>query len=149
MSEPVAAGPIDGRCLCGAVTLRVAHTPDARPGVCHCRMCQRWSGSLFACFSAPAEAVTVTGEVARFASSSFAERAFCAHCGSHLWMRDTGRPDAAYDLMPGLFDAASDWPLQSEIYADRALASVRLSGDHRRATGAAWEADHPFVEDVR
>ena len=147
MSEAVPAGPVEGRCLCGAVTIRVARTEDARPGACHCGMCQRWSGGLFLCFAAPADAVEVTGEVARFASSGFAERAFCGVCGSHLWMRDTDDEAAGYDLMPGPFEAAVDWPLQSEIYADRALASVRLSGDHRRATEAEWQAKHRHVEE--
>jgi len=146
MSEPVTAGPIEGHCLCGAVSIRVAHTDDARPGVCHCRLCQRWSGALFACFAVPADAVSVAGEIARYASSSFAERAFCPTCGSHLWMRDTKEPGDDYELMPGLFDAARDWPLRSEIYSDRALASVPLAGDHPRATRAEFEAEYPFVE---
>lgn len=139
-----AADEAVGRCLCGAVRLRVART-GAELGACHCRMCQRWSGGLFLCFSAPPDAVEVEGEVARFASSEFAERAFCPRCGSHLWMRDTASPDADYDLMPGLFDAARDWPLTSEIYVDRAMASVRLAGEHRRATRAEYEGREPFV----
>lgn len=139
-------GSFSGSCLCGAVTVTVSGDHDPRPGACHCRMCQRWSGGLFLCFEAAADAVTVTGPVTRYASSKFSERAFCARCGSHLWMRDTDTADASYDLMPGLFDAVHDAPLRSEIYTDRALASVRLSGDHRRATRAEWEAKHPFVE---
>jgi hypothetical protein len=47
--------------------------------------------------------------------------------------------------MPGLFDAAHDWPLRSEIYTDRALAAVRLTGNHRRKTRAEYEAENPFV----
>ena len=137
---------IEGQCLCGAVKITVAGAHDPRPGACHCRMCQRWSGGLFLCFSAEAHAVTVTGEVARYASSEFAERAFCPRCGSHLWMRDTPPEDAPYDLMPGLFDAAADWPLRSEIYTDRAMASVRLEGDHRRVTRAEYEAKYPHIE---
>jgi hypothetical protein len=137
---------LNGQCICGAVTVRVEGDHDPRPGACHCRMCQRWSGGLFLCFGAEAAAVTVEGEVTRYASSGFAERAFCPRCGSHLWMRDTVPADAPYDLMPGLFDAAADWPLQSEIYVDRAMASVTLTGDHRRATRAEWEAKHRFVE---
>ena len=129
----------EGRCLCGAVRVRVGAS-EAEVGACHCRMCQRWSGGVFVCFRAPADAVEVEGEVARFASSEFAERGFCPRCGSHLWMRDTAEPDAPYDLMPGLFDAALAWPLASEIYADRAMASVRLAGEHRHATRAEWEA---------
>jgi len=132
-----------GRCLCGAVTVRVAGPHDPRPGACHCRMCQRWSGGLFLCFNADAGGVTVDGPVTSFASSDFAERAFCSVCGSHLWMRDnTGK---TYDLMPGLFDEARDWPLRSEVYADRAMASMRLQGDHRRATKAEYEQKNQYV----
>ena len=100
------------------------------------------------CFTAEASAVTVTGEVARYRSSSFAERAFCPRCCSHLWFNDVeadGEPKS-YDLMPGLFDAARAWPLRSEIYVDRAMASVQLLGDHRRKSRDEYEADHPFVE---
>ena len=138
--------PMTGHCLCGAVTVRVAGPHDPRPGACHCRMCQRWSGGLFLCFSADAAGVTVEGPVTRYASSDFAERAFCPVCGSHLWMRDnTG---ASYDLMPGLFDEARDQPLRSEVYADRAMASVRLQGDHRRATQAEYEQKNHHVAGV-
>ena len=132
-----------GRCLCGAVTVRVAGPHDPRPGACHCRMCQRWSGGLFLCFNADAGGVTVDGPVTSFASSDFAERAFCSVCGSHLWMRDnTGK---TYDLMPGLFDEARDWPLRSEVYADLAMASMRLQGDPRRATKAEYEQKNQYV----
>ena len=135
--------PMTGHCLCGAVTVRVAGPHDPRPGACHCQMCQRWSGGLFLCFNADAAGVTVEGPVTSYASSDFAERAFCPVCGSHLWMRDnTG---ATYDLMPGLFDEARDQPLRSEVYADRAMASVRLQGDHRRATQAEYEQKNHHV----
>lgn len=136
---------LEGRCLCGAVRITVAGAHDPRPGACHCRMCQRWSGGLFLCFEAAAAAVRVTGKVARFASSEFAERAFCPVCGAHLWMRDTGAADAPYELMPGLFDALAGQPLRSEIYTDNALACVTLAGDHDRATAAEYEARHPHV----
>lgn len=135
---------LQGHCLCGAVSITVAGAHDPRPGACHCRMCQRWSGGLFLCFNADAAGVTVKGPVTRYASSDFAERAFCSVCGSHLWMRNTD--GAAYDLMPGLFDAVLTAPLRSEVYSDRAMASVHLAGDHRRATGAEYEQKNRFVE---
>ena len=135
---------ITGRCLCGAVAIAIDGTHDPRPGVCHCRMCQRWSGGVFMAFNAQASAVKVTGEVRLFQSSSFAERAFCPVCGSHLWFRDID--SETIELMPGLFDAALHWPLRSEIYTDQALASVHLTGDHRRATRAEYEAKNRFVE---
>lgn len=136
---------IEGHCLCGAVSVRVTGH-GGFTGACHCRMCQRWSGALFVSFNAPADAVTVTGEVTRYQSAPFAERAFCPRCGSHLWMRNTEADDGSYDLMPGLFDAARDIPLQSEIYTDRALPGLALAGDHRRATRAQYEARNPHLE---
>ena len=136
---------IEGHCLCGAVSVRVTGH-GGFTGACHCRMCQRWSGALFVSFNAPADAVTVTGEVTRYQSAPFAERAFCPRCGSHLWMRNTEADDSSYDLMPGLFDAARDIPLQSEVYTDRALPGLALAGDHRRATRAQYEARNPHLE---
>jgi hypothetical protein len=158
--EPATAGPnrapdrdpstpaLTGHCLCGAVTVTVAGTHDPRVGACHCRMCQRWSGGLFLCFTADAAAVTVSGEVTRYRSSAFAERAFCPRCGSHLWFNDVepGGQPRSYELMPGLFDAARSWPLRSEIYVDRAMACVQLAGDHRRKSRAEYEAENPFIE---
>lgn len=139
-------GRIEGHCLCGSVTIRIDGGYVAAVGACHCGMCQRWNGVLHASFDAEADAVEVTGAVTRHASSGFAERAFCPVCGSHLWMRDTHKPDDIYELMPGLFPAARDFPLNSEIYTDCAPAYVALAGEHRRATRAEYEASHPFVE---
>jgi hypothetical protein len=143
-----ATAVLTGHCLCGAVTITVTGTHDACVGACHCRMCQRWSGGLFLCFEVDGAAVTVVGEVARYRSSAFAERAFCPRCGSHLWFNDVeeGGQASRYELMPGLFDAARSWPLRSEIYVDRAMASVPLAGDHRRLSRADYEAKYPFVE---
>lgn len=158
--QPTTVGPADssqsspppstitGHCLCGAVTIKVKGEHDPRIGACHCRMCQRWTGGLFLCFTADASAVTVAGEVTRYRSSAFAERAFCPRCGSHLWfndVEDSGEP-RSYELMPGLFDSARAWPLRSEIYVDRAIASVQLVGDHRRKSRAEYEAENRFIE---
>ena len=134
---------IRGACLCGAVTVTVAQAPEG-VGACHCRMCQTWAGGLFLSFPARPEDVQVSGPVRLHASSSFAQRAFCERCGTHLWMRDT-EEGADYDLVPGLFEAARDWPLTSEIYTDCAFASVRLDGDHPRATRAEYEAKNNHV----
>ena len=60
-------------------------------------------------------------------------------------MRNTDGADAEFDLMPGLFDEARDWPLRSEIYTDRALACLSLGGDHRRATRAEYESRNAHI----
>jgi len=115
----------------------------AGASACHCTMCRRWSGAAFWGAAVPADAVRVTGEVARYRSSSFAERCWCAACGTQLWFRDDG---GDYELTPGLFDAAADLPLLREVYADRAFACVRLAGDHPRISRTEYEKTHPFVE---
>lgn len=139
-------GQLDGACLCGAVQITVDGAHVAAVGVCHCSLCQRSSGLVWGAFEASADAVTVTGPVSRYASTPFSERAFCAVCGSNLWLRNTDAADAEYELMPALFPAARDFPLISEIYTDRAPAYASLSGDHRRATRAEYEARNPHLE---
>jgi hypothetical protein len=135
---------MQGHCLCGAVQISVT-SHRGFTAVCHCRMCQRWSGGLFICVPAEAADVQVTGPVVQYQSSDIAERAFCGACGSHLWFRGNNS-DGHYALMPGLFDAARDLPLKSEIYVDRALPGLALPGDHRRATREAYEAKNDHLE---
>jgi hypothetical protein len=135
---------IHGHCLCGAVQLTVA-AHRGFTAACHCRMCQRWSGALFLCVPADAEAVTVQGPVAVYRSSDIAERAFCGTCGSHLWYR-AHDGDRHYGLMPGLFDDALDLPVKSEIYTDRALRGLKLPGDHPSATRAEYEMKNDHLE---
>lgn len=138
-------GRLEGRCLCGAVTLTIDGGHVAAVGVCHCVMCRRWSGALHASFEATASAVTVVGPVVRYPSTEFSERAFCGTCGSHLWMRNN-EPDADFELMPGPFAAANEFPLVSEIYVDRRPAFLPLTGDHRTATRAVYEQNNPNIE---
>jgi hypothetical protein len=139
-------GQLNGSCLCGAVSLAVDGDYVAAVGACHCSMCQRSAGVMWAAFMADADAVTVTGEVTRYASTPFAERAFCPVCGSNLWLRNTDDPAAEYELMPALFPEAADFPLISEIYTDRRPAYVPLTGNHRTKTRAEWEAENRHVE---
>lgn len=79
-----AARPLAGGCLCGAVRYTVAEM--ARDAVtCHCRMCQKQSGSAFMGFlTAPRRAVAISGGIRHYRSSSFATRGFCPTCGSAL-----------------------------------------------------------------
>jgi len=131
-------GAITGHCLCGAVTVTVGD-PPGWVGICHCDMCKRWSGAVFAVF--PSRDFAFSGPVVEHASSPASFRAFCGTCGSHLYMRDTDRE--ARHLMPGLFQETRDWPVASEIYTDRALCWVQPAGDHKRATEAEYEENNP------
>jgi len=104
---------------------------------------------MWAAFLAEADAVTVTGPVTHYASTSFSERAFCKICGSNLWLRDSDDDSAAFELMPALFPEAAEFPLISEIYTDCRPAYVPLAGDHAQKTRAEWEAVNRHVEGDR
>ena len=77
--------PITGGCLCGAVRFEVRGPPDT-VGICHCRKCQRWTGTAFAVgvrFSRAQFRLT-KGEPRFYRSSAIMQRGFCADCGSPL-----------------------------------------------------------------
>ena len=85
---------LTGGCQCGAVRYALFAQPD-RVGICHCRMCQKAvGGPFFAWASAHVGDIAWTrGGPAVFASSSAAERGFCARCGTPLTFRYLQRPE--------------------------------------------------------
>ena len=86
--------PVTGGCLCGAVRYEASAPPD-NTSYCHCRMCQRNVGNVFALHTTfPATALRFTkGSPKIYRSSAFAERGFCASCGSPLTFRYRARPE--------------------------------------------------------
>ncbi|MHA7818889.1 MAG: GFA family protein [Erythrobacter sp.] len=104
-----------GHCLCGAVgiDLRDAHH---EVDVCHCRMCQRWTGSMYA--GIEGEDFIVTGEdhITVYPSSEWAERAFCKTCGSSLWYKFL--PTGGRTFIAGLFDLPNGLPIKQQIFVD-------------------------------
>jgi len=108
-----------GKCLCGKVMI-VTKALKPHVDVCHCAMCRRWTGGPFMGVSVSAEGgeFEVTGgeHVSAFASSDWAERAFCSKCGSNLWYRFT--PTDHYGFAAGLFDLGSDAEIEQQIFVD-------------------------------
>ncbi len=94
--------PVTGGCQCGAVRYALASTPKG--GICHCRMCQKASGNIFAALAAiPVSDLTWTrGKPASFASSNLATRGFCANCGTPLTYQGNG--EATLEVMIGTLD---------------------------------------------
>jgi hypothetical protein len=107
--------PITGRCLCGAVTITVT-AMQAEVDICHCAMCQRWGGAFFA--GMKGDSVTITGEdaITVYASSPWAERAFCGTCGSNLWFRFVPTGDRSF--LAGLFDLPPGIGIERQIFVD-------------------------------
>ncbi len=83
MSTPVL--PVTGGCQCGAVRYALHQAPE-KSHYCHCRMCQRAVGNLFAALAgSPKDKLKWTESPPDiFASSTLAERGFCARCGTPL-----------------------------------------------------------------
>ncbi len=87
---------IEGGCLCGGIRFRV--TGKLGPaGYCHCKQCQRASGSAFAA-NAPTrtkyfELVSGADLVSEYESSPGKFRAFCSRCGSPIYSRTESDPE--------------------------------------------------------
>ena len=77
---------VTGGCQCGAVRYHASAMVD-NAHICHCRMCQKAVGNLFAALvAAPRDALTWTrGTPAVFKSSDQVARGFCADCGTPLF----------------------------------------------------------------
>ena len=78
--------PITGRCQCGRVRYALHVDRLEKPHVCHCRMCQRATGGVFAALAGCAKQKLewTSGAPAVFASSNLATRGFCRRCGTPL-----------------------------------------------------------------
>lgn len=73
---------LSGGCQCGAV--RYACTEVSHISICHCRMCQKAFGNVFAPLGRAANLVFTRGTPKRFRSSNKVLRGFCADCGTPM-----------------------------------------------------------------
>ena len=113
-------GPMTGSCLCGAVRYESSGEPVFAL-LCHCRDCQRQSGSAYgAGLRVPAAGFRVTqGEPALYVktadSGNTVTRAFCPQCGSMLFLRVSARPDLVA-IRAGTLDDPSVFRPEADIF---------------------------------
>jgi len=73
-----------GGCACGRVRYR-ANLRDQEAYLCHCRMCQRATGSVSIAFKNVKKAEVIwESEPDYYASSPIASRPYCRECGTSL-----------------------------------------------------------------
>jgi hypothetical protein len=86
----------DGGCLCGGIRFRI-NGKLGPAGYCHCKQCQRASGSAFAANApvrTPYFGLLSGAELLReYESSPGKFRAFCSRCGSPIYSRRDSEPD--------------------------------------------------------
>jgi hypothetical protein len=107
---PAQFPPLTGGCFCGSVRYRMEEPLFVY--ACHCSDCQKWSGSVFACFATcEARLVTAIGETPpKFVTSTREAKvrvyATCPECGNRLWSRAHASP-ATVDIRIGTLDMPS------------------------------------------
>ena len=96
------ADEMTGGCACGKVRYR-AEVRDDDAYLCHCRMCQRATGSISIAFKSMKKAdVAWESEPDWYESSPIARRPYCAACGCSLGFE---HPDSEkMDLTVASFD---------------------------------------------
>lgn len=124
-----------GRCLCGAVELRLAGAPVSIT-YCHCESCRRATGSPAAVLVGYAlEQVAWPKEEPRpFASSPGRNRPFCPHCGSRIGFTDARLPGRIYFHVGVLDDPERFQPTCHAFDAER-LPWLQIDDDLPRHAG--------------
>ena len=126
-----------GQCLCGAVRFALKD-PALQVGLCHCKMCRRWSGGL--------PLAAVNGEVMLTAdqslhwhrSSEWGERGFCCKCGTPLFWRSSGAP--LWAVSTGALDENEGLTIARHIFIEDKAGFYGLSDKAPQHTGAEWVA---------
>jgi len=127
-----------GGCLCG----RVRYSTEAAPtfsGVCHCRDCQRATGSAFAPVLAfPKAEVRIEGALTTYEGTGDSGkpiwRSFCPNCGSGVCDEVAIMPGVLMILAGTLDDPALMQPTM-EIFCASAQPWVSLAGERKRFAG--------------
>ena len=122
-----------GQCLCGAIKYQ-ADIPDepVYSGLCHCRDCQRYTGTAFASsLMVPKEGIKLEGELKFYGKKTdrgtFMERGFCPDCGSNVLCRSDAW-DGSYVLSAGTLDDPSIYKPQINIFTRSAHAHALNAG---------------------
>lgn len=124
-----------GGCLCG--TVRFSFTARGNDfDACHCAMCRRWGGGPALVVDAPEGVRFDAGEaaIAVYPSSDWAERGFCARCGTHLFYRFKDK--TMWSVPLGALDNQDDFTFALQIYIDRKPAHYAFANDTKTMTEA-------------
>ena len=122
-----------GSCLCGAVKVAITLSKQ-NVGACHCNMCRTWGGGPLLALESVSE-VAIEGEehVTLYASSEWAERGFCQHCGTHLFYRL--KSGDHYAIPVGLVDHGETWTFDTQIFIEQKPTFYHFANQTHDMTG--------------
>ncbi len=124
----------NGKCLCGSVELE-AELSSTEAAACHCSMCRNWSGGpMMAVECGDSLKVSDEASVIRYQSSEWAERGFCARCGTHLFY--FLKPANQYHIPAGLLDTEAEYKFSHQIFIDEKPDYYNFSNETQNMTGA-------------
>ena len=121
-----------GHCLCGAVKLEGVGQPKI--SVCHCAQCRQWTGgtSINVTFD-KGTSIVEDATLAWYESSDWAERGFCARCGSCIAYRLKADPLTLYP-QAGIFDIPAGETIHEHIFIDSKPDYYDFADDSPRLT---------------
>lgn len=133
---------MSGGCQCGAVRYHCADIRD-NSHLCHCRMCQKAVGNVFAALvAARNDDITWTrGKPAIFMSSEHVARGFCDNCGTPLYYQDVTGEHVNFTI--GSLDNPSAFPPASNTCTENMVSwfdSVTTIENHgpTESNGQEW-----------
>ncbi|MBL8352798.1 MAG: GFA family protein [Burkholderiaceae bacterium] len=124
---------LEGGCLCGAVRFR-ARAPALRTLVCHCRFCQKMTGSTsYAESMFPMDSVELSGplsvhEHVSQTSGKAVHVHFCPRCGTTVSLTFQRWPEYRA-ISRGTFDDPDRVCIGSHIWTESAQTGVILPAD--------------------
>ncbi|WP_416308454.1 GFA family protein [Neptunicella sp. SCSIO 80796] len=122
-----------GKCLCGAVNIQ-AKTLSTQVGACHCNTCRKWTGGPLLTVECKGEALFSGQEqISVYDSSDWAERGFCANCGTHLFYRL--KPNNQYIFPAGLFEIDDRLNFEHQIFIEQKPDYYCFSNQTKNMTG--------------
>jgi hypothetical protein len=127
--------PLDGGCHCGALRYRISAAP-VDSGYCHCRICQRTTGTPVAAWAlVPVAGFAMTsGRPVVYKSSAWGERHFCGTCGAQILYQEISNP-AGVSINVASLDDPTALPPLSHIYTDSQITWLDLGDDLPRHGG--------------
>ena len=111
----------DGGCLCGNVRYTVAGSPQSRQ-ICHCVSCRRAAGAQSVAWLTflSRNFSFVSGEPAKYRSSSEVSRTFCGRCGTTLTYQHDGDLDFI-DVTAATLDEPGKFPPTHHVWMEDAI----------------------------